>query len=486
MSQKSIRKDVISVGSANAFSYLAQFLLPIVLTRVLLPDDFAGYRMVWLVVSTLLVFAPLQIPDSLSYFLPREKNYSDRASYIVGALIILTASASIASLVVNPWYPLLPLEWLTINGPDWFFSAIIFFWVIANMLDLLPVGDGRPGLQAVFILTFALTRVISISFTAWLTGSLEAILYVMIALVLFKLSLLFFYILKFHDVRRVISRNIIYRLLSYSWSFGVSNALYFARIQLEIWMVAALFMTREFAAFSLGSVATPIFGLIRRSVFLVTFPNISKLEQNQDKKGIASLNRKATSSVAFIIYPLAVFLWVFAEEIISIVYTSQYVDAAFVMRVYMLGVIPMVMESTLLMRVSGLGKAALKINFFMIPLVLLLSYFGIQMFGLPGGAIGSTTAVYLSRYLEIKKGANHLDIPILSLYDFRSLAKILLVSIISAFIARYSVDLLGSDSLLISAAIGFCSLFIIFLLVSTIIRIVPGPIVRTVSSKFLS
>ena len=58
----------------------------------------------------------------------------------------------------------------------------------------------------------------------------------------------------------------------------------------------------------------------------------------------------------FLLVPVGAFLWVFADEIISLIYTSNYADAAGVMRVYLLGIIPMGLESSILLRMTKQGK----------------------------------------------------------------------------------------------------------------------------------
>lgn len=483
MKSVSLRKDVLSVGTANAIDYALQFVVPIVVARALFPEDFAGYRMVWLVVGTVMAFATLQIPQSLSYFLPR-LHAKEKASYITGAVYILVLFGTISSVTVNPWYPLLPVEWVRIDGPLWFYSVFILFWIVSSLLDWLPVSDGRAQWQARVVVLLSAVRVISVSSVAWIIGSLEAVLFTLIVFVLIKLSLLLYYINQYHAWRTSTGTlTAMRRELSYTWSFGLASGLYVMRQQIELWLVVALFSAREFASFSLGSVAAPLFGLIRRSVNNVVFPNLSEMELKDNKEGIAKLNCKATSVVAYVLVPLAVFLWVFSEEIIVILYTGNYSDASDVMRVYLLGVIPQIMESSTLLRVSGLGRSALHINLLAVPVVVFVSYVGIQTIGLLGGALGSVVAVYLSHFLAVKKGALSLGIPIRNLYDMRSLSLILISGLVAGVCAWYSttfVEDFGSVTVLSTGAtVGL----IVYVSASAFTRAVPHPIINFITSR---
>jgi len=480
MKIQSLRQGVFHVGVANAIDYALQFLLPIIVVRALSPDDFAGYRMVWLVVGTLMAFATLQIPGNLSYFLPRLKDI-ERTDYVVGAVYILSMLALMASILVNPWYPLLPIEWIQINGPVWFYSVFIFLWVIASLIGGLPIADGRVTWQAVTILVLSITRVVSVSLVAWVIGTLEAVLLMLLIFSLFKTALLVYYIHKFHGLSfGKYPRSAIKKQFGYAWPFGLAAGFYTMRHQAELWLIAALFGAREFASFSLGSTVAPLFGLIRNSVNKVVFPKLSSLESKQDIEELADLNRKATSSVAYVLVPVASLLWVFADEVITIIYTSTYSQAANVMRIYLLGVIPQLFESSTLLRVTGMGSTALKIDMLMLPLVVAISYIGIQLMGLPGGAIGSVAMLYVSHCIAIIKGANKLGASVTKLYDFRRLLLMIIIGILSALLGRYAAMAGGIKVDILFVVAGGAMMMLSYLTITIISNVIPEPVLKMI------
>ena len=85
----------MSLGTAYAVDYGLQFLLPVVLTRALDPQSFGEYRLLWLAVSTLLIIAPMCMPQSLYYFLPRSEG--DRKRLYLNQTVIFMVVAGLAS-----------------------------------------------------------------------------------------------------------------------------------------------------------------------------------------------------------------------------------------------------------------------------------------------------------------------------------------------------------------------------------------------------
>jgi O-antigen/teichoic acid export membrane protein len=245
-------------------------------------------------------------------------------------------------------------------------------------------------------------------------------------------------------------------------------------------LVAALFGARDFASFSLGSMVAPLFGLIRNSVNNVVFPKLSSLESKQDIEGLADLNRKATSTVAYVLVPVASLLWVYADEVITIIFTSTYSQAANVMRIYLLGVIPQLFESSTLLRVTGMGSTALKIDILMLPLVVAFSYIGIQLMGLPGGAIGSVSALYLGHFIAVKKGANRLGVSVMRLYDFRRLLLIIIIGVLSAILGRYTALAVGVEVDIVFVVVGGTLTMLSYLTITIISKVIPEPVLQMI------
>ena len=92
-----LKRRALSLGSANAFDYAMQFLLPVVLARCLDPAAFGQYRLLWLAVMTIMAVLPLSMPQSLYYFLPRS-GAAEKRLYVHQTLIYLGCAG-----VVGAW-----------------------------------------------------------------------------------------------------------------------------------------------------------------------------------------------------------------------------------------------------------------------------------------------------------------------------------------------------------------------------------------------
>ena len=106
---KGLKRRAFSLGAANAINCALQLLLPVVLVRYLDREVFGEYRLLWLAVGTIMAVAPVDVPDSLYYFLPRSEQMLKRL-YVNQTLLFLAAVGLVSGWAVK--HP----AWTVIRG----------------------------------------------------------------------------------------------------------------------------------------------------------------------------------------------------------------------------------------------------------------------------------------------------------------------------------------------------------------------------------
>lgn len=423
----SLHRRALSLGAANAVDYGLQFLLPVVLTRTLEPDAFGHYRLLWLAVATIMAVAPLAMPLSLYYFLPRADADAKRL-YINQTLVYLGLAGLAGAWAVSQWNPLLPASLLPVTayGYGLVVPAFIALWVVASLIDLLPMVEEQVRWQVSVIVGLSAVRAVTLALAAWLTRDLGVVLYALLGFVLLKLALLLYYVARRHGLRQPVAQRATFLAqIRHAAPFGVSGALYGLRAQGDQWVAASLFAPALFAAFSVAAVLAPLIHLFRQSVNNAFLPSMSRLQAAGDSAAMLELNNRANVAVGVLVYPLLAFCFVYADRIVVLVYTSAYADAGPVMRVYIAGLVALVVELNSIMLLQGEGRYALRVNLAALILSVPISYFGATQFGLPGAAAGSVLAVYLERLATLKRISGAVGTPVRNLQDWRTLGLIL-------------------------------------------------------------
>jgi len=425
----------LTLGAANAFEYALQFLLPVVLVRCLEPEAFGEYRLLWLALGTVMAILTQAMPGGLYYFLPRAAA-AEKRLYINQALVVLAAAGALAAWAVSAWNPWLPAQLARLARHEFVVPAFVLLWVVGSLLDLLPTVEERVGIQARATAGLAALRTLALSAAAALTGELAPVFAMLLAFVACKVGVLLWYIARFHGLRGPVLRwRALAHQVGYVAPFGAASALYSLRLQADQWVAAALFAVTSFAAFSIGAMLAPLITVLRRSVSHAFLPSMSRCQAAGDIAGMLALNSRANVMVAALALPLLAFAFAFAGDIVRFVFTARYLEAAPVMRVYILGVGALVIELASLTFLLQQGGFVLRLAAAALAASAALSLAGAHALGLAGAALGSTAAVYLDLGVTLRRLARRTGVPLGELQDWRALGRLLAFAILGAALA---------------------------------------------------
>jgi O-antigen/teichoic acid export membrane protein len=441
VSFRRLTRRALSIGMVRASDKAMQLLLPVVLVRCLDTATFGEYRLLWLVVGTVMTLATLNMTSGLHYFLPRSDAARKRL-YVHQTALFLAASGLLFAALAAPWNPFLPAVVAPLQKYGALVPAFVALWVTAVLLDHLPMIEERVRWQARATLATSLLRVVLVAWGAWASGDLVVILWLLIAALAVKLALLVAYVAQHHGLGAPwFERRAFAEQFRHVAPLGLASTLYGLRQQADQWVAAALFSLQSFAAFSIAAVLHPLVLVFRRSVVDAFLPGMSRLQAGGDVRGMLELNSRGNVMVGTLLYPLLAFVFAFAEEIVSVVYTAAYLEAAPVMRVYIAGIAVLAVEVGSVVLLLRQGAFSLAVNSALLALSVALSWALAGWVGLAGAAGGSVIAVVLDRTLTLRRISAQVGIPVRKLQDWRGLAIALGYAVVSAALIRAAVDL---------------------------------------------
>jgi len=206
-----------------------------------------------------------------------------------------------------------------------------------------------------------------------------------------------------------------------------------------------------------------VVNIFRASVVEAFMPSMSRLEAAGDLKSMMEMNARANGMVAMLLLPMLGFVFAFSPEIVSLVYTAKYVDAATVMRVYILGLSALVVELSSVMQLLRQGMFTLGTNLAVLAISVPISWFGGVHLGLAGAAAGSVSALYLDRVIVLRRIAAISGVPVRAQQHWRELARYLAWTAVSALVAWFAVHWLFADMpLIVRLAIGFAVMALVY------------------------
>ncbi len=423
--------QVASLAAAKLFAALSAIILNIALTRLLDPYEYGLYHKVLLLFLIAAPFLTFGLSESPYFFLPGSN--SPRKFLQKLMLIYFAIGAGFCALILGLGYFGIPVfsnpktnELLLIVAP----YALVALPMAAATSILSALGRSRSmvvlqlltpllTLTAVTIscwfLPFASTALLA---TVWATGC----------------STLLLYYLMLRGLKD--SGDAGYRfasILKYSLPLGLTAIVGQLSVNLDKLIVSIFSTTEEFAIYVTGAVRLPLIAIVAGSVYAIIMPELSKLLKVGRKQDAFQLWQRSSISCALVLIPAMVFLAIFAEKLIVLLFTEQYRASSEPFRIYLLLLPVRSMALTAFPIASGHSRQALIASTASLIGNGVASYFLVRWIGPVGAAIGTLIGIYVFalpiylKWIEQISGVNYFRI-----IPLKNMILILLVSICTA------------------------------------------------------
>jgi O-antigen/teichoic acid export membrane protein len=330
---------ILVIGSTLAT--VAAALTPLLVVRLIGKGDVARLLSVTLVYETLAMLLCIGFPYTLLYELSNRER-ADRAAIarrifsvaaglgVVGAVGVgLVAGA----VLLGPFEPSDTLKnqlnLLLLFAPS--LIADLPFRLLPNLLIAERNARRSAMLQVVRTILLTLATLVPLASEAsvdLVIHSSAVVRWGFGACVLWELRRLY------GAAPRVASPLSVAGLFKVAVPIGATEVIGQLNAQLDRWLVLLVLPATRLADYQAGAWQVPVITTIAYSVGAAYTPELVTRFQSQDPVGALAIWRKNVSKVSLIVVPVTMALVVAAEELMSVLFTAAYVDAAHIFRLY--------------------------------------------------------------------------------------------------------------------------------------------------------
>jgi len=433
---KSIRSQAIFLATGRMAVTAMRFVLPMLLVRTLAGETYAAYRLVWLVVMSAEIIAPMGLPRSLLFFVPKTKGHMLRR-YVFQSLMLITALGMISGGGIACLISFLPAL-SPLGDVKWMTAVFVSSWVGARLIEFLPSAEQRSDIQGAVIAAIEFVRIIVVGGVVLLSADLWSVLFAMVAFGLFKYGVQVLYIVRRYGMpKQLPRRSEIWEQLRFSVPMGLTFFLNNFRKLAEGWVVAFIFSPVEFAIYSIGAMKIPLVTLLRSSLTQVLTPRLSKAEAAGNVTEVFRLVRKANLVCFAINFPLVCFIWLNAKEIVALLFTEAYVGAAPVLQVYLFVMVKTSVDLTNIFLVFKKQFFIFRLNALLLPVSVGMSLAFSYLFGIVGAAAGSVVCIFIQTVIMHYKALDFFSVSIGELQHWGKLLVCALASLVAVLGSRF-------------------------------------------------
>lgn len=374
------------------------FFLIIYLTRYLGPENFGILSYAQSVVSIFMAFASLGISQVVIRDLVK---FPKKRDILLGTWFKMSLFSSSFSILL-----LFILEKFILDDSNFYIVSIISFTIIFQNFNIIIDSYFQSQVKSkstvlVSNMGFFLSAIVKFYF------------------IYFEYDLIYFAYALIFDVMIVsIGFLYIYRVSDLSifhWSFDKKTFKEYIEVSLPLVLVSvsAFIYTRTDQIMlkymvndeAVGNYAAAIrvselFYFIPGIIVASLFPKIVELKK-EDEKRYLKLLEKMYRSVIWISIPIAIFLYSFSNEIVNILYGSQYILASKILEILSWTIIFTSIGAVFvkILYIERYEKKYLYKSIFGVGINILLNYFLIEAFGVTGAAMGTIITMFSINYI---------------------------------------------------------------------------------------
>lgn len=437
MKSKNIGKKSLILSVCNITTLIITMVISMIVARYRTLGENGTYSQIMLIVNTIISFAVLGIPNSITYFVGRSKNEQDKEKYIGTYYTIMLV---ICLLVGISLYLLTPYFASYYNNPtlnEFKYVLLVFplfLQITSTISDVLISFEKVVVLMGYRILYSALLLSINILMVIYRWSFQKYMFIYSCSLLILTVAvyLIIIFILKIKKIIYV-DINLLKDILKFSVPMGISSVVGTLSLEFDKLFIAAKFSTETLGMYNYMAKELPIVA-ITSSVTSILLPTIAGMISRGEKDEAVNLWEKS----GIITFSITAFfvcgVFAYAPQVIKILYSSKYLGGLGIFRIYTFSLLLRFTYFGLFFNCTGNSKKVLKYSVFGLLLNGCLNFVFYYALGMIGPAIATVVSLYVTTYLQLKGTAKLLDKKIVNLLPCKAFLKILTLNIILAII----------------------------------------------------
>jgi O-antigen/teichoic acid export membrane protein len=336
----SLSGGAITVAAGASLTRLGSLIITATLAHSLSTTDFGGYQQLLLIIGIVSPLVLGGVPAALTYFLARARTEDEQQRFafdayiavatfglLFGAILVIArrplgeafGNSDLASAIplfapyalftfvaaVTP-NALIATGWTRRSATV---SAVAAVVSVAVMVPAGIVSSDVTGIALALTVSSAISCVVSVAVVSRTIGLR-------------------------YDFAGVIGSS--RRLLAYGFPIALVGIAGTLGYQFDRLVVTSRFSPSDFAIYAAGAIELPFVPIIQQSVNSVLLPELTRRYRDRDLRSVHELWREAIRKTSLVLLPAFVFTFIFAAEIIAVLYGPRYERSTELLRVYLL------------------------------------------------------------------------------------------------------------------------------------------------------
>lgn len=434
--KQSIAKDALKLTISKIITMSILMLSAMLLSRFRSLEEYGTYSQILLVTSLVSALLTLGLPNSINFFLARTESNDERQKFISVYYTLNTIMGFITGLVLVLSAPIIIRYFNNPYIKNFIYVFAVYPWsnIVLSSIENICIVYRKTN----HLMLFKIVNSVFILFIIVLvqTFNWDFKMYLFLFIVVQSLfALIVYFIARNYTGKLNVSfdKDLIVKIFKFSIPLGLASVVGTLSIELDKLVIGHYFNTEQLAVYANASREMPV-TIIAASLTAVLMPQLARLLKQEKNNEAIALWGEATALSYMLICFFATGLFIFAPEVISLLYSDKYLPGITVFRI---SCIVLLLRSTyygIILNSIGKTKFIFYSSVGSLVLNFALNYLFYYMFGFIGPAIATFISILAVLILQLIATSKSISFPFAKLLPWRTLGAITIINFLMGIV----------------------------------------------------
>ncbi len=421
-SQTRVGSNAVKLTAAKFITLGISLVSSMLLSRFRSLTEYGTYSQMMMAVSLVSSLLMLGLPNSINYFLGKAKSDDERSSFLSVYYTLSTMLSILVGVVLVASVPLLEIYFKnSLIRTFWYFLAT-YPWtrVIMSGTENLLIAYNKSNMLMLFKILNSISLLAIILIIQLLGGTFTQ--YILLFLGVEAAFTLWTYFVAKKSAKKLrisVNKELVKSIFKFSVPIGLASVVGTLNIELDKLVITSVFSTEDLAIYTNASKELPV-SIIASSITAVLLPQVVKLMHNDKKQDAVNLWKSATTISFAIISFIAIACFVFAPEVIEVMYSAKYLPGVSVFRVYCLVLFCRCTYFGMMLNATGKTKFILYSSIGTLALNFSLNYLFYTIMGFNGPAVATLITTVIMAIIQLLYTSKRIKVPFSSIFPWKN------------------------------------------------------------------
>ena len=402
-SKDSLGGDAVTLTASKIINLIITMITSMLLARYRTIEEYGTYSQLLLVVNLVSALLMLGLPNSINYFYVRAETQQEKQRFLSVYYTLNTLLSVIMGIVLVLSVPLIEMYFHNEVIRQFYYFLALYPWasVINSSIENVLIVSKHVSFLMVFRMIYSAAMLGSVLLVQWLGYGFEiymqwfvvinCVFSVFVYLIVAKLS---------NGIKFIWDIVWIRAIFKFSIPIGLATAVGTLNAEIDKLLIGYLMDTETLAIYTNAARELPL-SIVASSITAVLIPRVTTLVKHKKTKEAINLwGYSIEFTLLFIVFVVAG-VFVYAEEVMTILYSAKYLSGVWVFRVYSLNLLLRCTYFGMILNAYGETKKILYCSIGSLILNVILNPLCYWMFGMIGPAIATFIAIFLIMLLQL-------------------------------------------------------------------------------------